>query len=135
MPIMRITNKLIYPDLSYKINGVFFMVHNELGRYCNEKQYADALESGFKKLNIVYEREKILPISFDGEVEGRNKVDFVIENKIIIEIKAKNVLSREEYYQIMRYLRAFNKKLGLLVNFRDRYLRPKRILKNSASSE
>lgn len=55
----------------------------------------------------------------------------VFFDKIILEIKAIRVLTRETYYQVRRYLQAFNKKLGLLVNFRDKYLRPKRIL-NSA---
>jgi hypothetical protein len=66
-------DKLIYPELSYKINGILFSVHNEEGRYCNEKQYSDAIEQKLKKLNIIYEREKNLPKSFDGELVGRNK--------------------------------------------------------------
>jgi len=131
---MRDFNKLIYPELSYKITGILFMVHNELGRFCNEKQYADAIEKYFKKFNLSYRREKILPPSFEEELKGRNKIDFLIENKIIVEIKAKRLLVREDYYQTKRYLVALNKKLGLLVNFRDKYLRPKRIL-NSAAKE
>lgn len=121
-------DKLIYPELSYKINGVLFAIHNELGKYCNEKQYADIIENKFKEFKIIYEREKDIPPSFDGEVNGRNRVDFIVENKIIIEIKSKRVVDRDDYYQVRRYLKAFNKKLGILVNFRDKYLRPKRIL-------
>ena len=83
--------KLIYPDLSYKINGVLFAVHNELGRFRKEQQYADAIEGQFKKLNIKYEREKILPPSFESEVKGRNKVDFIVEDKIILELKSKKI--------------------------------------------
>jgi len=48
----RDLSKLIYPDLSYKINGILFTVHNELGRFCNEKQYADAIENFLKRLHI-----------------------------------------------------------------------------------
>jgi hypothetical protein len=66
-------SELIYEDLTYKINGVLFAVHNELGRFCNEKQYSDAIESFLRKLNINYGREKILPPSFEGELSGRNK--------------------------------------------------------------
>ncbi|MGC9048739.1 MAG: GxxExxY protein [Patescibacteria group bacterium] len=90
---------LVYPDLSYKINGILFAVHNELGRFCNEKQYADAIEGYCKKIGIKYEREKILPPSFIGELKGRNKIDFLIEDKIILEVKAKRILQREDYYQ------------------------------------
>ena len=122
-------SKVIYPDLSYKLTGILFSVHNELGRFCNEKQYADCVEGYFKKLNNVeYEREKILNPAFEEELPGRNKIDFIIENKIILEIKAKRILGREEYYQVKRYLNSTSKKLGIVANFRDRYLRPKRIL-------
>ena len=125
---MKDANKLIYPELSYKITGTLFKAHNDLGRFCNEKQYADALEGHFKKSKISYEREKILPKSFEAEKEGRNKVDFLIDGKIILEIKAKRLLIKEDYYQVRRYLSSLNKKLGLLVNFRDKYIKPRRIL-------
>ena len=127
-------SKIIHPELSYKINGILFSVHNDLGRFCNERQYGDAVENGLKKLNIQYEREKILPPAFESEFKGRNKIDFLIENKIILEIKTKRFLAREDYYQLKRYLVALNKKLGILVNFHQRYIEPKRIL-NSSSKE
>ena|SRR3989338_2485812 len=120
--------KPIYAELSYKIGGVLFAVHNENGRYRNEQQYGDAIENYLKLYKIKYEREKVLPISFIGEFSGRNKVDFLIEDKIILEIKAKRMLEKHDYYQLKRYLIAFNKKLGLLINFRDKFLRPKRVL-------
>jgi GxxExxY protein len=65
---------------------------------------------------------------FEGEKEGRNKIDFLIEEKIILEIKAKTIIEKSDYYQIMRYLKILNKKLGFLVNFRNRYLRVKRVI-------
>ena len=125
--------KIIYSDLSYSINGILFKVHNELGRFRNEQEYGDAIEMIFKKTVIKYEREKSLPASFEGEKVGRNKVDFLIENIIVLEIKAKRIIEREDYYQIKRYLSALNKKLGILVNFRDRYLHIKRILNSQAN--
>lgn len=131
---MRDFNKLIHPELSYKITGILFAVHNELGRFLNEKQYADAIEGYLKKLKIAYEREKILPPVFEQELEGRNKLDFLIEGKLILEIKTKRVLARDDYYQTKRYLTVLNKKLGLLVNFRDKYIRPKRILNSLAEN-
>ncbi len=121
-------NKLIYPELSYKITGILFAVHNDLGRFRNEKEYADALERELKKFKILYEREKILPPSFEHELKWRNKIDFLIDNKIILEIKSKRLLTKDDYYQTKRYLISLNKKLGLLANFRDKYLKPRRIL-------
>lgn len=120
--------ELIFPKLSFVITGILFDVHNELGRFCNEKQYGDSLEIKLKEKSIKYEREKILPQSFEGERAKRNRIDFLIDNKIIVEIKCKKIIERIDYYQTKRYLIALNKKLGLLINFRDKYIRPHRVL-------
>jgi len=127
---MRIENKnrLIYEDLTYKINGILYNVHNELGRFRNEKEYGDRIEYYLKQSDLNFEREKTLPPSFEGEQNGRNRIDFLIENKVILEIKTKRFLTREDYYQTKRYLEALGKKLAILVNFRQKYLKPKRIL-------
>ena len=122
--------ELIYKELSYEITGLLFEIHNELGRYCNEKQCGDLSEKKLKDRGIKYEREKIIPPSFNGEKFGRNRVDFIIEDKIIIEFKCKRIIEREVFYQMQRYLIAFNKKLGLIVNFREKYLKPKRVINN-----
>jgi len=124
--------KLIDSQLSYVLNGVFFTVHNALGRYCSEQQYADAVEHELQCAALTYEREKVLPLAFDGERPGRNRVDFLIENRIVVELKAKPVLEREDYTQVLRYLRSLNCKLGILVNFRMRTLIPKRVLNSIA---
>jgi len=114
--------KLIYPELSYKITGICFDVHNDLGRYAREKQYADWLEAKLKESKIPYERE----IEFKGL---GNRVDFLVDGKIILELKAKNTVSREDYYQTQRYLQMSNVKLGLIVNFGVKYLKPIRVVK------
>jgi len=121
-------DKVLHPELSYTINGILFTTRKELGRFCNEKQYCDYIESLFKKDNIRYEREKVLPPSFSGEQKGRNKVDFLIEDMIVLEIKAKSLLTKEDYYQVQRYLASLNKELGILVNMRRYLVTPKRIL-------
>jgi GxxExxY protein len=133
MPIST-SSKLIYPELSYKITGILFQVHNLLGKHGNEQQYADSVEKFLDESSIKYSRELILPPSFAGEQPGRNKLDFLIDDKIILELKAKRVINRDDYYQMRRYLDALNLKLGILVNFRDEYIKPKRIL-NSASNQ
>lgn len=124
---------LIYKDLSYEITGVLFETHNELGRFCNEKQCGDLIEKKLIERKIKYEREKILPISFDGEKDNRNRVDFIIENKIVLELKCKRFIEKSDFYQVKRYLTAIDFKLGLIVNFRDKYLKPKRILNSQVN--
>lgn len=121
-------NKILHAKLSYQITGVLFKVHNALGRFCNEKQYADALECSFRESGINFKREQELEKSFEAEQAGRNRVDFLIEDEIVLEIKAKRIIERRDYFQMKRYLVAGNKKLGILVNFQQRYLSPKRVL-------
>ncbi len=133
MRIMQ-KEKVIYPDLSFQITGIIFKVRKALGRFKNEKQYCDAIEHELKSSEVDYEREKILSPSFNGEKSGRNRADFIIEGKILLEIKAKPFVTKEDYYQARRYLDALGMKLALLVNMRQYYVHPKRIL-NSGVKE
>lgn len=121
-------NILIYPELSYKLTGILYEINREHGILKNEKQYCDAIEAKLKNLNINYQREKESSSSFDGEISGRNKADFIIEDKIILEVKAKPFITKNDYYQTLRYTEAFNKKLAILVNMRRYYIHPKRIV-------
>jgi GxxExxY protein len=119
---MEGVSKIIYPELSYQITGVLFEVHNELGRYAREKQYGDKIEEKFKINKMPYLREYV--VSKTG-----NRLDFLVAQKIILEAKAKDIITREDYFQLQRYLQALDIKLGLLVNFRSRYLKPIRVVK------
>lgn len=123
------TNKnLLYPELSYKITGILFKVHDNLGRFCREVQYGDLLEIELKKNGIEFEREKVLPIKSISNEDISNRVDFLIENKILIDLKAKKFTTKEDYFQMIRYLKSSNLKLGFIVNFRNTYVKPKRII-------
>ena len=121
-------DRVIYPELSYQVIGILFKVHNELGRYCNEKQYGDAIERHLKELGLKYKRELVLERSFESEGMGRNRIDFLVDDKIILELKAKRIIEREDYFQMRRYLFSGKKKLGILVNFQQKYIAPKRVL-------
>lgn len=127
------SEKVIYPELSYQLTGILFKVHNDLGRFCNEKQYGDSIEIYLKSNKIDYQREYILPPSFEHELSGRNKLDFIIDGKIVLEIKAKRIIEKSDYYQTVRYLKAINKKLGILVNFRDKLIKPRRVLNSDSN--
>ncbi len=124
-PAVLSTNKVIFPELSYLITGICFEVHNEIGRFAKERQYSNLFEELLKERELIYRREQ-----FAG---GAGRVDYVIDNKILIELKAKTVVLKNDYYQTQRYLRALNLKLALLVNFRNRFLKPIRVI-NSAYS-
>ncbi|PIR38174.1 MAG: GxxExxY protein [Candidatus Zambryskibacteria bacterium CG10_big_fil_rev_8_21_14_0_10_42_12] len=114
--------KVIYPQLSYSLTGILFKVHNELGQYAREKQYGDLLESYLKEACISYKRELNLG-------DSGNILDFVIDNKIILELKAVRVITGESFRQVQNYLQQSHLKLGILVNFRAKYLKPARVLR------
>ena len=122
--------EIIHSELSYKINGLLFEIHKELGRFQREKQYGDALEIKLKESGLRYEREKILPIKINGNFIKTNKADFTIEDKILLELKSIPFITKTEYYQLLRYLKSSELRLGMIVNFRERYLKPKRIINN-----
>jgi GxxExxY protein len=126
--IGKTSKKIIFPELSYEVNGLLFKVHNELGRFCKEKQYGDTFESLLKEKGLQYEREKPLPLD-RVKVNFTNIADFVINNELLVDLKAKPVVTKEDYSQIQRYLRAGNYKLGLIVNFRNKYLKPIRVIR------
>ena len=114
--------KLIYPELSYMLTGVCFDAHNSIGRFGREKQYCDFIDTKLKELKIPFIRECVDTLT-------NNRFDFLIDGKIVLETKAKRFLTREDYYQLQRYLQASQKKLGLLVNFQNRYIKPMRVVR------
>ncbi len=103
---------LICPELSYLLTGIFFATHNELGQFYREKQYGNLIENKLKESKINYKREVIIGNS-------GNIIDFIVENKILIELKAKRIVLRQDYYQVQRYLQETGLQLGLLINFRN----------------
>lgn len=115
-------SKLIYPELSYLLTGICFKAHNQLGRFCREKQYSDLINTLLTEFKIPFKREL-------RSTEYGNILDFLVDDRIVLEIKAKRIVLKNDYYQLQRYLQDTQKKLGLLVNFRCRYLKPLRIIK------
>lgn len=114
-------NVLLYPDLSYDVIGLCYDIHNEIGRFAKEKQYADLLDQKLKEAGIQYKRE--LTIGDTGNV-----ADFLIENKIILELKARRFIPTSDFVQTQRYLQATGIKLGILVNFGGTYVRSHRVV-------
>jgi len=121
-------SKLIYPELSYQITGLLFKIHNEIGQFGREKQYGDLFEKLLRESGIKFQREKPLPI---GDLDNKftNIVDFDISNKLLVDLKAKPVVAKDDFSQMKRYLDACNYRLGLIVNFHQKYLKPVRIIK------
>ena len=126
----NITNegKIIFPELSYLLMGILFEVHNKLGTKYQEKHYQRAIEIKLKELKIPHERERRVSVKFGKENLGEFLIDFVIDNKIILEVKKVWRISQDDIKQVLRYLKATNLKLGIIANFRHKRLEFRRVI-------
>ena len=97
--------KIIYKELSYRIVGILFEVFNELGSGYQEKHYERVIEKCFSDENINYIRQAPYVIKMRDEIIGRYYMDFVIENKIVLELKKGNYFSPKNIKQVNGYLK------------------------------
>lgn len=120
---------ILYKEESYKITGLCFEVHNNLGPGFLEIVYKDALEYELRKANIPFQREKEYKVNYKGIILPHQfYADFVLYDQIILEIKAVKRLSDEFTAQCLNYLKVSDNKLALLINFGDIKLVSKRIV-------
>lgn len=120
---------IIYKEESYEIIGICMEVHNNLGAGFLEVVYKEALEYEFKKAGIPYEREVKYEVNYkDIILPHKFYADFVINDKIILEIKAVSTIVDVFVAQAINYLKVSENKLALLVNFGELRLNYKRIV-------
>lgn len=108
---------LLYKDLSYKLVGCFYEVYNTLGPAHKEQIYHKALCLEFRSKGISFDDKKRLKIKYKDVDIGIYEPDFIIEDKIIVEIKSMLQILKVIENQLYYYLRGTNYKLGYLVNF------------------
>jgi len=125
-------NGLLYGDLTYKIRGAVFKVKKELGSGHKEVIYQKALEEEFKKIGLNFEREKSIDIFYNDKKIGVYRPDFIVDNKVILELKALPFIGKNEERQSWTYLKGSNHKLLLLINFSPLDVQIKRIVYDSA---
>ena len=112
---------------TYKIIGICMEVHRILGPGLLEVIYKDALEIEFKENNIVFEREKEFLINYKGTIlPHKYYADFMVNEDIILEVKAVKEFSKEHLAQVLNYLKLADSEIGLLVNFQTKSLEYKR---------
>ena len=120
---------VIYKNESYSIIGLCMEIHNELGHGFSEVVYKDALEVLMQENGITYERERGYNVVFRGKMLPHFfYADFVVLDKIILEIKCVSALTNEHIAQTINYLKVSGNKLGLLVNFARERLEYKRLI-------
>nr|WP_321353999.1 GxxExxY protein [uncultured Draconibacterium sp.] len=120
---------MIDDDLTYKIIGCAMKVHNTLGNGFQEVIYQRCLAIELDKNGINYEREKEMPIYYEEYEVGTRRADFIIEEKVMVELKAIINLEDVHLAQGLNYLTAYNIETGLLINFGSTSLQTKRLYK------
>jgi GxxExxY protein len=121
-------SKLICKDLSFQVIASAFEVHNTLGSGFLEAVYGKSLLKELHLRGIHAEAQKELRITYKGEGVGVYYADIVVENQIILELKAVDNLARIHEAQLLHYLKATGIKLGLLINFAGERVQHKRFV-------
>jgi len=119
--------ELLYKELSFKLTGLIYEIDNSIGCGHSEKIYGDALEQLLKREDINYVREVYFPIILEGKLIKKEFFDFLIDDKIIIELKISDKNYKNVCSQIFTYLKSSGKKLGLVFRITHSGVRVKRI--------
>ncbi len=119
-----------HKDLTRRIIAAAMKVHSTLGNGFLEVIYQRALEIEFPYHNLAFEREEEMSIFYRGVEIGTRRVDFFVENLIMVELKALIQLEDAHLAQAMNYLEAYNMEIGLLINFGAKSLQFKRVHNN-----
>lgn len=120
-----------YQELTYKIIGCAMEVHAYLGNGFQERIYQKALAIEMKMQGIEFSREFEMPLEYKGYDIGTRRVDFFVEEKIMLEIKAVIQLEDVHLAQAMNYVEAYHLEIGLLINFGSKSLQHKRVHNNN----
>lgn len=106
-----------YRELTEKIIGAFFRVYNQLGYWFAEKVYENALAIELRKQGLLVEQQKPISVYYDCLLVGEYFADIIVENVVIVELKAVRQLVNDHVSQLINYLKATPIEVGLLLNF------------------
>ena len=106
-----------HDDLTKRIIGVFYEVYNELGSGFLESVYRESMRLALGQAGLEVQTEIAVPVSFRGELVGIFRADLIVNDTVLIELKACEALAREHESQTLNYLRATNIEVALLMNF------------------
>jgi GxxExxY protein len=106
-----------FKDITEKIISCAIKVHSLLGPGLLENLYEEAMEHELKSRGIEYKRQKELEIKYKGNPIGNYRLDYLIENKVIVELKCIEAIKGIHFAQVLTYLKAENLRVGLLINF------------------
>ncbi|MFH0887187.1 MAG: GxxExxY protein [bacterium] len=120
---------LVEPELSYKLVGILYKVYNKLGSGYQEKHYQRSITEELTNNNMPFLEQVKINLKYNGISIGKYYLDFIIDYKIVLEIKITPIFSRKEINQILNYLKESHLKLGILASFYKTGIKLKRILR------
>ena len=123
-----IDSRYKYSEITSKIIGAAMKVHSTIGNGFQEVIYQRAMAIEMQKQGLSFQRELELPIYYSGEQIGTRRVDFLVENKIMVELKAIATLEDDHLAQAINYLEAYHLEVGLLINFGTKSLQHRRLI-------
>ncbi len=121
-------DKIVFPELSYQIIGAAFNVFNELGWGFSEKDYQSALAKEFEGKSIKFKREVYIPINYKDSLIKKYYADFVVDEKILVELKVVPRLGYFHLRQLLNYLKLSGLRLGILIYFSREGIKYRRVL-------
>jgi GxxExxY protein len=116
-----------HSDITGKIIGCAMKVHRVLGNGFQEVIYQRALAIEMQRQGLEFEREKEMPVMYEEHQVGTRRVDFFVENNVMVELKALTQLEQVHLAQALNYLEAYKIEIGLLINFGSTSLQFKRL--------
>jgi GxxExxY protein len=119
---------IVYPDLSYKIMGAIFEVHKKLGPGFLESIYEKALIEELSSRGIKVETQKTIDLTYRDKKIGVHRLDLIVEDKVVVELKTVERFSIHHKAQLTSYLKASGYKLGIPVNFSKSKVEYRRVL-------
>ena len=121
-----------HSDITGKIIGAAMQVHSTLGNGFQEVIYQRALAAEMAKRGLSFQRELEMPIFYDGQEIGARRMDFLVEEKVMVELKALIRMEDVHLAQAINYLEAYQLDVGLLLNFGGRSLEYRRVINSKA---
>lgn len=107
-------------EITYQIRGAAFDVYNKLGPGLLESVYSEALALELNKRFLEFKKEEAIPVNYDDlKFEIGFRADFIVEDKVIIEIKSVETVKKVHHKQVLTYMKLSNKKIGYLINFNE----------------
>ena len=126
IPIM---SELLHPELSYRLVGILYKVYNELGGGYQERIYQAAIRRELSKQKIIFIEEAWVDLLYDGNKLSRYRLDFIIEQKIVLELKVAPRFTPRDIMQVLGYLKQSKLELGILASLNRKNMIYRRILR------